>query len=424
MKRSILKNVNLSRAILRSQKPYCAKASNLPNISNFKTGIAWRSRMKLGFALVELLIATVIAALISVALFVAFDQINRYVVVVDDFTDTSLRDATLHQQIEKDLSGVFVPVAALKASKAEEEKKEVKPPAPTPGQQAQPPKPPEKPVEKPKKKQKPIDKIFYGANKENNLDTLSFISGNSLQAYWSKHTGKAKPRIVRVVYRLQKDKDAKNSYHLTRQEGTDLQFDAYKIGGTKAIREFIMIENIKSLQAEFWAEKKAKEDKEKSEDKKKKKEFTKTKEWKVDAEKKTEKESAEAKAKKEEAQLIPDIVVIKGELWDSSKQYSSPFEFKFELNSKATSPEEKPAQSMPQMPGQKQAKGPIDARDLIAKFPEHLKSMFTGDAAPMPNQPMVMNQQNPFTAMQNAQTMAHPPTMYNGQQYVLTGESN
>jgi hypothetical protein len=315
--------------------------------------------MKSGFIIIELLVATVISAMLGAALFYSFNIINKYVGVIDNYTDKNLKIATMHQQFEKDLLGTFVPVAAMKPI-------EEKPPETTQPKPGQPQAQEKKAVEEKKPQAKPLGKIFYGINKENNIDILSFITGNSLQAYWSKQTGKAKPRIVRVVYRLMPDKEVKNSFNLLRSEGNDLKFDSYKPGGTKEIKEFTMIEGIKSLSMHYTKEKKDEKNKDsKEKEQKKKKEFITLKEWKVEAQ-------GDDKAKKDtqDKQLIPNAVVIKGEVWDKDKKRAHGFEFKFELNPGATSLEEAKQTNI-------QQKGPFDAYTYIEKnFPEDLRGMF------------------------------------------------
>lgn len=333
-----------------------------------------------GFMLLELLVATVIAALIGTALFTSFGLINRYVVAVDDYTDETIRLATMYQQLEKDLSGAFIPVAA----RLEPEKPAA--PAPAPQAQAVAGKTPEKekPVEK--KEVKPITHIFHGLNKDKNLDVLSFITDNSLQVYWSAHAGKPKPRVVRVVYRLVKDKDAKDVFSLVRQEGIELDFAAYKSDGAKKIRELPMIEGIKNLAVEFMVEQKENNEKKQSKEKQKKSYKT-VKEWTVELKDKN-KAATDTKADKDkkEEQLIPNGIIFKGALWDNQRKRDMPFEYKFMLNAEAESPKEAepPAPTEAQKP-----QGPVNAWNLIANMPPHLRAMFQpppGAVMPPPTQ--------------------------------------
>lgn len=293
---------------------------------------------------------------------------------------------------------------------------EENPPQPPVAKPGEPQVASKKEAEQKKPEAKPLNKIFYGVNKENNIDILSFITGNSLQAYWSKQTGKAKPRIVRVVYRLVPDKESKNSFNLSRTEGNDLKFESYKPGGTKEIKEFIMIEGIKSLSMQYVKEKKDEKDKDGSalaqadvKDKKKKKEFSTVKEWKVDTQN-------EDKAKKEaqDKQLIPNAILIKGEVWDKDKRRAHPFEFKFELNPAATSLEEAKQGQAPKKP-------PIDAWGMIGeRFPPHLAKLFEGQM-PSTAQPQTnVVQQNSTASMvhkQQESVVIQPPIEHS---YVTT----
>lgn len=336
--------------------------------------------MKSGFAIIELLIATAISVMLGAALFYSFNIINKYVVVVDEYTDKNLKIATMHQQLEKDLLGTFVPVAAMKPI-------EEKQPETTPSKSDKSLPPQKKEVEAKKSQAKPISKIFYGVNKENNIDVLSFITGNSLQAYWSKQTGKSKPRIVRVVYRLEQDKESKNSFNLLRAEGNDLKFESYKKDDSKTIKEFTMIEGIKSLQVQYVKEKKDEKNvsAKDAKDDKKKKEFTTLKEWKVDT-------ASDDKAKKEvqDKQLIPNAVLIKGELWSSDKKRAHSFEFKFELNPNAKSLEEAKQINTPQTQ-------PINARVMLETQYPRAAEIIYGQKNKQPQSPLNFGQADSST---------------------------
>jgi hypothetical protein len=87
---------------------------------------------------------------------------------------------------------------------------------------------------------KPIEKIFYGTNKNGQLDTLTFVTNNPLVVYVGTDVGVVKPKVVRVQYTLKPEADKKDSYALFRQESMELDLEKYKnvtpyevIGGIK-----------------------------------------------------------------------------------------------------------------------------------------------------------------------------------------------
>ncbi|MCX5922848.1 MAG: prepilin-type N-terminal cleavage/methylation domain-containing protein [Candidatus Dependentiae bacterium] len=278
--------------------------------------------MKSGFTLIEILISMAIASMISVMLFMSFGQIGSYVHVVDDYVDVSVKAAIVHQQLEKDLMGVFIPIAAEDQKKTSTQSSPVppagsKPAAPVPGAAEK-----EKPIKK-------VTKVFFGNNREKNLDTLTFITDDPLQIYWSENksgnkAGKAKPRIARVIYRLVQDKKEKNTYKLMRQEGVDLYFDTYKPGSTKDIKEYEIIDGIKRMTIEYFVAVPAKDDGA-SPKEKQKKEYKKTKEWNTEKDKDGAQDDKKDKKKNEKA--FPDYVVIQLTLWDNAKKRDTVFAF-------------------------------------------------------------------------------------------------
>lgn len=335
--------------------------------------------MRPGFTLIEVLLALVIVAIMGSMLFTSLIQIQFGARVADDLIDESQRALIIHQQLEKDFMGVMVPVAAV----FEEEEKNAKKPAPQAPQQNQPAKQPEKvpePVEK-KEKPKPVTKVFFASNRENNIDTLTFITNNPLQVFWSEKTGKAKPRVARVVYRLVPEKDAKNVFKLVRQEGSDLQFDAYKPGSTKEIREFMLADNIKSLSITYhYVVEPKKDDKGTNKEKEKeKKEVKTTKEWNSD-----EKEQKEKRGGKQ----YPDWITITCALWDIKRERSTDYEFKIQHIALGLPPtakvEELPAQNKPAggpqgAPGQQPPVQPSNL-DILA---QQIDAMLSGARSQM-----------------------------------------
>lgn len=272
--------------------------------------------MKNGFILIEVLLAAAISTLIGAALFTSLYQVTRFTTIVDNYADVWTKAAIAHRQLERDLLGVFIPVAAQKNT---EKKKEEGPKDKEKKEQ-------EVPAQK-KEPIKLVTKVFYGINKDAMLDTLTFITDNPMQVYWGPKAGKAKPRVARVVYRLVKDKKEENSYTLMRQEGYDLYFDAYKEGSTKDIRQYPMIDGIKSMNVSYGVIEKEKEESKEQEKKAQKINYKVLKEWKKEDDQKSD-EGKEAKKKEIE---LPAYIFIKLTLWDQQKKRDVYFEFKILL---------------------------------------------------------------------------------------------
>jgi len=83
-----------------------------------------------GFTLIELLISSAIAAMLTGLLFFAFSQTSKLIPKLDSYDDVYSKATLLNTQLERDLSGAFVPneyyVRKKKEKDAAAEKKEKK----------------------------------------------------------------------------------------------------------------------------------------------------------------------------------------------------------------------------------------------------------------------------------------------------------
>ncbi|HLJ30866.1 MAG TPA: hypothetical protein VKU36_00360, partial [Candidatus Babeliales bacterium] len=285
--------------------------------------------MKQGFMLIELIIATLIASMVAAILLAALAQSNRFMTIVDNLVDTSVRVGVASHQLEKDLMGAFIPVQAkeeesfhkLGASGADassaqgnkqtekkgvaQELSEQKGAGSTP-------------------KAKIIEKIFYSTNKNGQFDTLTFITNNPLVVYVGQDVGTVKPKVVRVQYTLKPEADKKNSFALFRQESNELDLEQYK-----NVTAYELIGGIRSCNMTFTARipvsappsREASEGSRKASEKEEiKYEYKTQNEWV--SEQKKESSFANAtqngadKKEKEEFPRIPYSVEIKMILWD------------------------------------------------------------------------------------------------------------
>ncbi len=292
--------------------------------------------MKYGFILIELLIATLIASMIGIILMSALYQSNRFQQTIDNAIDLYSRAMLVHNQIEHDVMGAFVPI---EAEQQKEGKKAIAKSKESEGKKNK-----EKEEEKiERKKIKPIKQIFYSANRDGRLETLTFITNNPMAVYWGKRTGKAKPKVARVVYSIKPDMEHKNSFILYRQEGSNLDIASYKATNPKSPRSYEVIDGIKNIEVEYIAiiEKEPKKKNEKKE-----REFRTIKEWRSEQE------------KEEELPRIPQFMNMKLVLWNGHYTRDVEFNYTFEIPVELKEPpkKEKEKDQKKKKPGKKMAK--------------------------------------------------------------------
>lgn len=278
--------------------------------------------MKHGFMLIELIVVTLISSMVGGILLTALSQGSRFQLAVDNIVDTSLRIGILSNQLEKDCMGAFIPVQAELSKKNEqsssdegaEKNKEA---------QSDDKKLDVKSTAKKsetKEKAQPLEKIFYGTHKENNLDQLTFITNNPLVVFIGKDVGIVKPKIVRVCYTLKPEVDNDHSYALYRQETVEL--DSAQL---KNVKSYEIISGIKSLSVVYTAriEKKQEMPQEAG------KQTTSKEQPKVSYEYRTSKdwvsERKKEADKKEEFPRIPYSVEFTVVLWDRQNKQEKEF---------------------------------------------------------------------------------------------------
>jgi hypothetical protein len=274
--------------------------------------------MKSGFILVELLISTTIAAVMSVLLLGALYQTNKVQIAMDGVIDTTARASLLQYYMERDIMGAFVPVMDV----VEQEK------AGEAGVQQQPANvqvPPAQTSEK-KVEKRSLEKSFYGVSKDGRFELLTMITSNPLITYWDTKTGSPKARIARVTYTLEPSKENKDSYIMYRAETQDLVWqDAQKTDEKKQARKYELVRGVKELKIEYEFAQQKKEQTatagEKKEEKKEAPTYTLMPEWRGESEdgaKKTE-------DKKSNVPPIPEYVHISVRFWTPQGKESAQF---------------------------------------------------------------------------------------------------
>ncbi|MCL5875094.1 MAG: prepilin-type N-terminal cleavage/methylation domain-containing protein [Candidatus Dependentiae bacterium] len=268
-----------------------------------------------GFTLIELLIATAIAAILSTFIFGLVRQMSKATAIVDTSVDIYLKGSLVQRIMEKDLSGACLPFTAMRQEepKKQQPQKPATPPVPgapkAQGAQVE--------TEKEKKKAPEITKLFYAVGQGKLIELMTFITNNPLQSYGSVVGDNPKPRIARVVYRLQK-KSGGNTirpiYVLTRQESYELDFEKFKEDG--GIASYEVIDGIASFSCKFIMLKE-----EEGKDKKKKTELVVSDDW--DHEEKQESDKNEPSQERR----VPNAVEVTIEIGDARMKNIRKFDF-------------------------------------------------------------------------------------------------
>lgn len=313
--------------------------------------------MKHGFTLLEVLIATAIASILTVTLFFSFNQIQNSVVKTNDTVDLLNAALLVDYVLQKDVSGAFIPVQAIPPK---EQKKPADQKAQEPGKENPDQKKPQekKPEQAEKKEDESKSKVpllkdpFMSKNKGEHMQMLTFITANPMRVFWGEKTGEPKPSCVRVVYTLEEKKDRKKKkplYTLYRQEGIKLDLGLY----TKQDPEFeryMIADNIVACNLTFIvAVEKEKEQEEEKKDQKPKEpekkekpeiEIKEFKDW-------TYKEEKDVRTRL----MVPDTVVMKLTLTTAGGTREESFVLRVDL---ATNLQEVPEQAQPRQAASQQ----------------------------------------------------------------------
>ncbi len=209
---------------------------------------------KPGFSLIEVVIGTMLSAIIMGVLYSSFTQIRKALDQSNYVIDVHTQIITLYNQLEKDLTGAFVP-SKLSDQKLAQEQTSTQDQKDMPdilkellGRNNEPEKK-AAPAEE-HEPEKKLEKIFYSENDKESLKLLTFITTSALQVY-----GEVTPRNVRIVYRLVPDKNPEGTFTLIRQESTNLEFKAFEETGNKKIRSYPLATGIQRFSVKFLYEK-------------------------------------------------------------------------------------------------------------------------------------------------------------------------
>lgn len=201
-----------------------------------------------GFTLLELVISIAIAAIISLSLTMLLNQSYASQKKLESLTQLHERAALLFTQLERDLMGATIPIENILALESENQKKDKgKKPAQDTKEKKESTEPaPSSADKKEDIPYKPFDRVFYYKRANNQL-FFSWITDNPLQLYWGSAVGVARPRIARVMYRLEPDPNDKTLFKLMRAEGFDLTYAPYEKHTEQKYKGYALVEGIKSL---------------------------------------------------------------------------------------------------------------------------------------------------------------------------------
>jgi prepilin-type N-terminal cleavage/methylation domain-containing protein len=263
----------------------------------------------LGMTLIEMVVALAISSLLTLLLYQSLNQTQKTTSAVDAIFDYALSAPIAYNQLDKDISSIFVPEQVFRNLMEEQKKKEKKSADDKKQNQMQKENINEEPLTD-GSKDKPTEKlknIFVATKKGKELESISFLSTHSLSLF-----NAVVPRSVRVVYRLV---PAQNGlFVLIRQESTKLDLSLEKF---KEIREYELMRGIREFSMQFLIP-----DPQKDAKKPEEKKYKAVEAWLP--------EEVEKEGKKSEA-LIPEFIIIKGVTVHESTQREYPFEWWFKV---------------------------------------------------------------------------------------------
>lgn len=286
--------------------------------------------MKSGYILLEVIIASAIAAMLSTILLTSMTQLNRSTMAAYSMMSLDTRAMLFFKQLEHDISTAFIP-----KTKKEQEKKPAPAVASPTSKQQQTSQQPEK-IEL-----EPLTKSCIGKMADGRFQELSFITTQRLPSY-----NMVKSRIARLIYRLEQEPERKDSWRITRYETVELPFKETPKDGAQ---NFVIIDGIKDFKMEFVAyiteqkvEKQSGQTEQKQEQAPKKRVVV--HEW------------PSKEIEKQFAGILPDQIVVKMTLWDMSYKRETKILYTIPIMTQelVSTQTQQPTIQKPQQPGVQQ----------------------------------------------------------------------
>lgn len=267
-----------------------------------------------GISFIEITIGLFISSILSIFLFQFFGQITKTSKTLNNSLEYITTMPTVFDQLERDISGIYVPEILYEPKKKRKAPKDLADGAKQ-SQQA---------IENGEKKEgeeiRPI--AFFCETKNNQFMVLSFITTYHLPRF-----KQADPEKTLVVYRLIPDKDYPDSFALIRQQATDILLPLKKFEDG-SVPEYMLLRRIHRFKVSLIAP-----EKEKTQEKAQKTEQpAASKSSKLNKSKTVEEFSwTPDEVKKKLGVLIPSYIEIEGTYADGSGKQQRDFKFAFKV---------------------------------------------------------------------------------------------
>lgn len=260
--------------------------------------------MNKGFTLIEIVVALLLAAMISLSLYQLLNQSSRAVSLISNIISVDTPLIPFYNQIQKDVTGIFVPKSAdIPKDKTEATGDTDK----------------DKSGKEPQKK---IDDIFYLDNKKQGQLFWSFITTAGIGTLDKNGKINPVPFVRRVAYLLEDDPNRAGTSRLIYRFATD-KLDVEAIKKSDFSPSYTLMTGIKNISFVFdLFEYKEKKDDQGRAPQQKTKEVPKTvylTDWNKD------------EIYKKYKSLIPAYITIKGTHTDIKNKVEYPFEFSFKV---------------------------------------------------------------------------------------------
>ncbi len=252
--------------------------------------------------LIDLLISTTIAALMSLTLMMIWNQVNKISITLTNKMNMYSRATLLQRQLFYDFSGIYVPhTTALKRKKE--------------GTSSH--------------SDKTLENIFVGSASGDIPTTISFITTNPLPQYTDAKGTSLPGRITRVTYEIEEEKKSlpKKTYTLYRSETPSLQTP--KGASKNSSKRYPLIDGIKDIKIEYIAPpEETRENKANAGDNEpqaQKKEGKRSTFWPMEDKKKIEQTGKKTPAK------LPAAIIVTGNIYDPLFKRSLAFNFRYTI---------------------------------------------------------------------------------------------
>lgn len=229
--------------------------------------------LKPGFSIIELVIGIMISSVLITISLTIYNQINKSCNKIQNITSQDLSMMILQKRMSDDLLGLCPLWFTQEDIKQSTQPKNIAPNTDSTKN----------------------NNYFYAQTTDEQLDFMTFVSTNTLQAY-----PEPEHYIARIVYVLKKDLQKENFFTLQRKEETQISQE-FNIEKIKEGKFYTIVENIKKCKLEYGFIEKPEDQKEQNV----------SKEWKFKwVQQWSEQQNKEKKDQKEKAPNLPDIIRI------------------------------------------------------------------------------------------------------------------